>query len=913
MKQSSLLFFLFLITKSGLVGQNTEIQYLSGLDKDRTVQWDFFCTSGMNSGKWSSIAVPSNWELQGFGSYLYGNVNLKADEKGLYRYEFTVPAGWKRKRVNIVFEGSMTDTEVKINGRSAGPIHQGGFYRFSYDISELLDFRGKNLLEVTVSKESADESVNRAERMADYWVFGGIYRPVYLEALPEQHIERVAIDARSDGSFNMEVFVAGKGKAKTVEAKILTPAGEVIGFPLTARVNKDSSGMSIVSGSFTDVLTWHPETPYLYEVNVSILNGRDVIHQISEKFGFRTVEVRQGDGIYVNGIRIMFKGVCRHTFWPSSGRTSSLLLAIEDVNLMKDMNMNAVRMSHYPPDEYFLDVCDSLGLFVLDELAGWQKSYDTPTAKRLVKQMVIRDVNHPCVIMWDNGNEGGFNRDARDEFARYDPQKRPVIEPWSILNGINTKHYPGYYNAEDALAGRQEIYFPTEFLHGLNDGGLGAGLDDYWELMTSARLSAGGFLWAFADEGIERRDMNDSIDTAGNLGPDGILGPYHEKEGSFYTIKEIWSPIVFKDMDLPEQFDGSLEIENRYDRTNLDQCRFSYKLERYSFPEGISGETTGNIDPPDIPPGENGLLRIELPSGWREYDVIYITAYDKAGREINTWTWRISDAPSFALRNIYGSSEKIRISEKGNMLVVRSGRTDIIFNKKNGSLAGAGSFSRQISISGDSLFTGFENDFVRMRHYNSEEGYVVDARYTNAHAVWTVLNNGWLKLDYSFTLKGPYNFAGITLSYPEEMVTGVRMIADGPYRVWKNRMKGTRFGLYDKMYNNTVTGQSYVYPEFKGYYSGFYAAGIQTLEAPITIVNATDNIFLHLFTPSKATNLEGVNGSVSPPFPGGNISLLHGIPPIGTKFSSPVQEGPQGRMNEFSGTMKGTVFFRFGE
>ncbi len=124
-------------------------------------------------------------------------------------------------------------------------------------------------------------------------------------------------------------------------------------------------------------------------------------------------------------------------------RTSSKQLAIDDVKLMKEMNMNAVRMSHYPPDQYFLDVCDSLGMFVLDELAGWQKFYDTPTAQRLVKQMVERDVNHPSIVLWDNGNEGGFNKDVRGDYALYDPQKRTVIEPWSIINGTNTKHYPG--------------------------------------------------------------------------------------------------------------------------------------------------------------------------------------------------------------------------------------------------------------------------------------------------------------------------------------------------------------------------------------------------------------------------------------------------------------------------------------
>ncbi len=452
-------FFFALIFMSfvPLSAQKTELLYLSGTDKDHTVRWDFFCTNGRNSGKWNTIGVPSNWELQGFGSYLYGKTNT-ANEKGLYKYEFSVARNWKKKKVYIVFEGSMTDTEVKINGKSAGPVHQGAFYRFKYDISELLNYSSKNLLEVTVSKESSNESVNRAERLADYWVFGGIFRPVYLEAVPLQFIDRIAIDARADGTFLMDVYTRGKGKAETVKAQVQTPDGKSFGPEMVATIDHNG-GRAAIKGMTTNPALWNPEFPNMYQVVVSLMKGKETVHQIVQKFGFRTVEVRAGDGIYVNDRKIMFRGVCRHTFWPSSGRTSSKKLAIEDVNLMKDMNMNAVRMSHYPPDQYFLDVCDSLGMFVLDELAGWQKFYDTPTAKRLVKQLVERDVNHPSVILWDNGNEGGFNKDVRGDYSLYDPQKRVVIEPYSVINGTNTKHYPKYNYVENALNNGQRDLF----------------------------------------------------------------------------------------------------------------------------------------------------------------------------------------------------------------------------------------------------------------------------------------------------------------------------------------------------------------------------------------------------------------------------------------------------------------------
>ena len=218
LKRSTLL-LCFLLMFCLVKAQQTEKLYLSGTGNDNTVNWDFFCTEGMNSGKWTTIPVPSNWELQGFGKYNYGfdkEVN-KGKEQGLYKYKFNVPSDWKNKQINIVFEGSMTDTEVKINGKSAGEIHQGSFYVFRYDISKLVKVGSDNLLEVNVSKHSANQSVNEAERKADFWIFGGIFRPVYLEALPQNHIDRVQIDAKANGIFTANVSTTGYADKISVE------------------------------------------------------------------------------------------------------------------------------------------------------------------------------------------------------------------------------------------------------------------------------------------------------------------------------------------------------------------------------------------------------------------------------------------------------------------------------------------------------------------------------------------------------------------------------------------------------------------------------------------------------------------------------------------------------------------------
>jgi beta-galactosidase/beta-glucuronidase len=390
---------------------STEIRYLSGTGKDDAALWDFLCTEGRKSGVWSKIPVPSNWELQGFGAYQYGGDRQRSSypkEQGKYKLNFSIPQYWRNRIVRLVFEGSMTDTEVWINGKSAGPIHQGSFYRFKYDITPLLKFGETNLLEVTVSKESSNASINNAERLGDYWNFGGIFRPVYLESLPPAFIDWTAIDARADGSFSINVNIDGQlSDVSRVEGQIVDASGRPVGSSFSAGIDTDQR-LARLQTSLSQPRLWTAETPNLYRVRLSLIGKSGTLHNITERFGFRTFEVRKGDGFYLNGQRILLKGINRHSFWPDSGRTLSRQISVDDVHLIKSLNMNAVRMSHYPPDAHFLELCDELGLYVLDELAGWQRSYDTATGQRLIGQMIQRDVNHPSILFWDNGNEGGW-------------------------------------------------------------------------------------------------------------------------------------------------------------------------------------------------------------------------------------------------------------------------------------------------------------------------------------------------------------------------------------------------------------------------------------------------------------------------------------------------------------------------
>ncbi|MBQ2333414.1 MAG: glycoside hydrolase family 2, partial [Prevotella sp.] len=220
-----------------VVDTQTHRQYLSGTGCDDMVEWDFFCTDGRNSGKWTKIGVPSCWELQGFGTYQYGmrfygkaNPEGIADEKGLYKYEFTLPKEWAGRQIFLVFEAAFTDLKATINGRKAGNgLHQGGYTRYTIDVSDRI-FTGtkKNRLEVEVAKESANSQVNMAERRADYWNFGGIWRPVYIISKPIENIQRVAIDAQMNGRFMADVFLNRAKAGCSVCVDIIDTQGKIV-------------------------------------------------------------------------------------------------------------------------------------------------------------------------------------------------------------------------------------------------------------------------------------------------------------------------------------------------------------------------------------------------------------------------------------------------------------------------------------------------------------------------------------------------------------------------------------------------------------------------------------------------------------------------------------------------------------
>ena len=919
-------------------GPETQVKLLSGTGKDDGVPWDFFCTAGQHSGVWTNIAVPSCWELQGFGVYNYGtrfrekkgeDVSKRpgfASEQGKYRTDFRVPAEWSGRVVRIVFEGVMVRTEVFINGHSAGPAHEGSFYEFKYDITSLVKFGETNRLEVTVSKVAQDPSVMRAERQGDFWNFGGIYRPVFLEALPAGFIDWTGIDARANGDFAADLHLGpGLTAPVSVQGQVLDADNQPLGRAFTAEVPTGQDTVRLKS-HLDGVKLWTAETPNLYNVRLTLLQDGAPEHVITNRFGFRTIELRTNDGFYLNGVKIVMKGVNRHSLWADSGRTLSREVCFEDARLIKDMNMNAVRMSHYPPDRDFLEACDELGIYVLDELTGWQSHYETPVGQKLVGEMVRRDVNHPSILVWDNGNEGGWNNAPNDEFAKWDIQGRNVMHPRSKDRGVNDPHYPDYA-AIQRESGGPAVYFPTEFLHGLYDGGQGSGFHDYWEVLRKSPVLGGAFFWVMIDDGVVRTDKGGIVDNEGDQGPDGIMGPRREKEGSYYTIKEIWSPveIAAPPGGLQPGFQGTIQVRNSYDFTDLSQCRFTWEYVSFPGPvDGASGHTvlaSGELAAPAAPPHGSAGLALNLPA--RDgVAAVYLTAKGPEGQTLWTWSWPVAGGVN---PTAGAAKANITTDEADGQLLVKAGSLTLAFDKTSG-------FLTRVDRGGSLLPFGQGPRFIAYAHagrgrpitYTGVAGtntlsglttradgddLLVEADYTGdfEQAVWRVSPEGRVKLNYKYTFNGPVDLLGVNFDFPETAMRGITWLGYGPYHVWQNRLQGTKLDVWQNAYNNTVP--SVVYsptPEFKGYFRDWQWAAFDTSAGKFSVRTPAAESYLGVYTPN-----DGPEGPLLA-LPQTGLAFLDVIPAMRTKFLTQERMGPQSAQRQVSGERQGEISFDFG-
>ena len=813
----------------------------------------------------------AQWELHGFGDYTYGRwytiskETKPSMEVGHYKTSFIVPTDLGNKNVRLVFQGVMTDAEVLLNGKSVGDKHHGAFYEFGYDITDMHEKGKENILEVIVSKQSENNTVNAAERKADWWLFGGIYRPVFLEISPETYIKRVAVDAKADGTLDMKVYSNELPAGASISVDVKPYCGpeiknkkssfkkdfaykEIISTPdMEKYISKSLKGVpkkevaekrkmlthtsNLLTLTCDDIATWNPESPNLYVVTIDLKdkNG-NIIHSVSERIGFRTVEFKEKDGIYLNGTKLVMKGINRHSFHPDGGRTTNKDISIEDAILIKQMNMNAVRM-HYSPDDHFLEVCDSLGLLFMDELCGWQNGYDAELAPKLLTELIEKDANHPCIIMWSNGNEGGWSTSVDSLYNILDLQQRPMVHPWADYGGIDTHHYPAFLTGIGRFTNGYKVFLPTEFMHGMYDQGHGAGLEDFWNNYTSHPLFAGGFMWDFSDNAVKRVDKGGILDSDGSNATDGILGPYREKEASFYTVRNVWAPIQFKEKFITPGFDGKFFITNTFLYSNLNSCKMDYKLNSVPSPlkerglknkqiSGIKKIEEGIITIPSIEPGETTSIKIDVTDNFFNADLLEIVAYNPDGTEMCTWTWPVHYTKDYYNRELASmpvaqikKNNMPKITYKDSIVTLSANNVAASFNKNTGMIEQFKNENNIIPLTDGPIPVGMKAKFKSTSSYMDNGDAVFVTHYLggidsiewrlnkdgllNMHSVMLNKTKQGVGFDEAFFEDNITNF-GLTFSYPEEQIAGVKWMGRGPYRVWKNRQRGQNISLHQK-------------------------------------------------------------------------------------------------------------------
>lgn len=346
-------------------------------------------------------------------------------------------------------------------------------------------------------------------------------------------------------------------------------------------------------------------------------------------------------------------------------------------------------------------------------------------------------------------------------------------------------------------------------------------------------------------------------------------------------------------------FDGSFHIENRYSFTNTNQCTFSYELKKLGGYDEVKATKSGTIVAPNIRPGDKGILKVDFPTGWEDFDVLYLTAKDVHQQELFTWSFPITlpNQVASSLLKPNGTGE-IAVQETANAYLVKANGIRFQINKRSGLLEQVQNAKGIIPFKNGPVLQEAATNYKNFK-LGREEGKVIiastfDKKDSYNTLRWEILASGQLKMHVQYFPESYFTrFVGVNFDFPEDQIEGVEYRGMGPYRVWKNRMKGNQFGVWKKKYNNTATGESpFEYPEFKGYHANMYWTKFIGKDQSFRVFTDREDVFLRLYTPKGQQDTEWKN--MEPTFPKGDISFMNGISAIGTKTQKPETTGPMG-------------------
>jgi beta-galactosidase len=682
---------------------------------------------------WDEIPVPSNWQLQGYGIPIYVNAkypfvitdppHIPHDNNpvGSYRTEFEIPADWKGRQVFLHFDGVKSAFYLWLNGKKIG-YSQGSMTPAEFNITKFLR-KGKNVLAAEVYRW-CDGSYLEDQ---DTWRLSGIYRDVYLFSTPPVHLRDFFVrcdldeqyrDATLKVTAKVHNYSKKTAKPHSIQVMLLDAEGTLIGTELlmagtTGKIAAGAESNIEMQADIANPNKWTAETPTLYTVILMLKDPSGNIIEVERcSFGFRDVELKGGQ-VLVNGKAILFKGVDRHEHDPDHGQAIPLSRMLQDIKLLKQNNINAVRTSHYANDPKWYDLCDRYGIYLVNEcnleshgVRTWLPKSIPEWRNACVDRMasiVHRDRNHPSVIIWSLGNEAGFGENFKQMTAyarRVDPTR--LVQYAEAGDDPTTDIVcPMYRKIGQLIEYAQQEHRRPMILceYAYSRGNATGNLQDYWDVFENHKQLQGGFIWDWVDKGLRKFDAEGKMFWAygGDYGPsgipsdgsmvcNGIIGSDRNPEPELYEVKKVYQYIKAKPID--NAVDGKIHIRNKYDFLTLDFVDISWeltvddevlqkgKLPKMALAPQNEQDVTIPFQKPQLKPGAEYWLKIT-------FTLAKDTLWAKRGHVVAWDQFKLPfEAPPIPVADVESMPE-LELKEKGNNVIVTGKDFAVTVGKKS--------------------------------------------------------------------------------------------------------------------------------------------------------------------------------------------------------------------------------------
>jgi hypothetical protein len=800
---------------------------------------DFFLKNKLSG--WKTIDVPGEWVIQGH--------TVKSGEYAGYVRSFKIPSEWKGKRVILKCEAIYSECKIYLNNQDAGG-HLGGMTAFEKDITPLVR-TGENHISIAVRSESLADTLSSASQYAVH-PLGGITRSIYLIAVPDVNVASFHVSTTfdtkyEDANLKTELKIANETpKEQKAELKLTLrdASGKIVAVTgksnATVTLAANAIKFNTIELNVPNPKKWDPEHPNLYFLEcVVVVNGKEIT-KVVRRFGFRQIEVRKNQ-VFVNNHPIKLKGVCRHEVAPDRGRSLTGNQWAEDVKIFKEGNVNYIRTSHYPPNEKLMDACDELGMFVEEEAPFcWATKNPINDANYFdgillpTLEMVERDKSHPCIIQWSVGNESeNFDelfKTSSDLVKAADPSRPRNFSQYGPDGDggyleIGNHHYPGPTGPAKYRDSKRPITF-DEYCH-LNaynryelmtDPGVrdfwGDILLKMWDNMYYSKGVLGGALWAGIDDSFFL--PNGPVVGYGTWGPiDGWRRPKPE----YWHMKKVFTPVKIKLMEALPNDSVTLEMENRYFFSNLNECKIVWK----------NGNQTGELHP-NIIPGKSGSVK--LPLLYASVQKLSVDIYFGSEIPVDQYVFDLSKP---AITELQTSNESWKWSTNGSSQLAENSKIKVtISNEKliisdqsgNEILNGWPALMLiPFNSTGDTQMTKDTPEYglfsptasnrkmeaIELKKEASSITIILNDTYKEAVGRMSIqlFNNGQIELSYNYKMLMDYNLRqwGVSFTLPETM-NSLTWKRKGLWNVYPENHIGRNEGTAKLSYGHPLCGKA---------------------------------------------------------------------------------------------------------